>query len=91
MTRVNQNTARIQGLQDQLENALSKIADLENCVRGYNFRIRRVPESLKDTDHIVRSFVKELIPSIPDHLLEMDRTLTELYNPPTKMASRETT
>lgn len=45
--RINQNTARIQELQDQLEVATSKIDDLENRSRRYNFRIRGLPESVR--------------------------------------------
>ncbi|XP_073479900.1 olfactory receptor 1496-like [Aquarana catesbeiana] len=53
VARVNQNTARIQDLQDQLDTALSKIDDLENRSRRYNFRIRCLPESVKDVDSAV--------------------------------------
>lgn len=85
-SRVNQNTTRIQDLQDQLENAFSKIYNLENRSRRYNFRIQGVP---KDADHIVRTFIKELDHSIPDHRLEMDRAHRALQ-PPAKTVSRET-
>lgn len=37
LTRANQNTDRIKDIQDQLETALSKIDDLENRLRRYNF------------------------------------------------------
>lgn len=47
VSRINQNSARIQDLQDQLESAFSKIDDLENRSRRYTFRIRGLPESVK--------------------------------------------
>lgn len=81
VTGVNQNTAQIQDLQDQLENALSKIDNFENRSRRYNFRIRGVYESFKDADHIVSAFIKELIPNIPDHRLGMDRAHRALQPP----------
>lgn len=44
IARTNQNTARIQELHAQLDTARSKIDDLENRSRQYNFRIRGLPE-----------------------------------------------
>lgn len=58
--RINQNTSRIQDLQDQLESATSKIDDLENRSRRYNFRLRGLPESVKDTHMAVQDFIKSL-------------------------------
>lgn len=46
IARTNQNTNLIQDLQNQLETVLSKIDDLENRNKRYNFWIRGLPESL---------------------------------------------
>lgn len=79
--RTNHNTARIQDLQDQLESALYKVDDLENRSRRYSFRIRGLPESVKDIREVVRSFIKDLIPDIPTHHLELDRAHRSLQPP----------
>lgn len=78
VNRVNQNTAWIQDLHNQLENDFSKIDDLENRSRRYNLG---GPWTFKDTDQIVRSFIKELITNNPDHRLEMDRAHRALQPP----------
>ncbi|PIO22968.1 hypothetical protein AB205_0211760, partial [Aquarana catesbeiana] len=77
----NQNTDRIQELHDQLDMAYSKLDDLENRSRRYNFRLRGLPESFKDTDKIVRSFIKHLLPDNPDYRLELDRAHRALQPP----------
>lgn len=78
--QANQNTACIQVLRDQLDTALSKIDDLENRSRHYNFRIRGLPESVLD----IQGSVKLFIPDIPNHRLEQDP------NPLAKMGCRGT-
>lgn len=60
-------------LQDQLDIALSRIDDLENRSRRENFRIRGLPESITDTISVVQDFLKQIIPDIPSHKLEIDR------------------
>lgn len=79
--RINQNTSRIQDLQDQLESATSKIDDLENRSRPYNFRLRGLPETVKDTHMAVQDFIKSLIPNNPAHRLELDRAHRALQPP----------
>lgn len=79
--RINQNTSRIQDLQEKLESASSKIDDLENRSRWYNFRIRGLPETVKDTHIAVQDFIKSLIPNIPAHRLELDRAHRALQPP----------
>lgn len=76
--RINQNTARIQELQDQLEVATSNIDDLENRSRHYHFRIWGLPESVKDVHLAIQEFIKNLIPDIPAHRLELERAHTAL-------------
>lgn len=71
--RINQNTARIQDLQDQLDSALYKIDDLENRSRRSNFRIRGLPETVTDVPAAVRSLLKDLLPDISEHRMELDR------------------
>lgn len=39
VARTNQNAAHLQSVQEQLETALSRIDELENRSRRYNFRI----------------------------------------------------
>lgn len=71
VARANQNTARIQ---DQLGTALSKIDDLENRSRHYNFRIRGLLETVKDVHSAVCSFIKELLLDISSHRLQLKTT-----------------
>lgn len=68
--RANQNIARIQDLQDQLDAA--KIDDLENRSRRYNFHIRGLSDSTTDVHMTVKSFIKDSILNIADHRLELD-------------------
>lgn len=79
--RTNQNSTCTQSLQDQLENALSKIEDLENRSRRYNFRVRGIPEANTDISDTFKSLIKEIIPDIPDHKLELDRAHGVLQPP----------
>lgn len=81
IARTNQNTSCIQTLQDQLETAHAKIDDLENRNRRYNFRVRGLPESYKDVPEAIFSFIKELIPEIPLHRLELDQAHRALWPP----------
>lgn len=81
IARTNQNTARIQELRDQLDTALSKIDDLENRSRCYNFRIRGLPEPIKEVDSVVCSLINVLITDIPEHRLEMDHAHRALQPP----------
>lgn len=60
-------------LQDQLDTALSCIDDLENRFRRENFRIRGLPESITDTTSVVQDFLRQIIPDISSHKLEIDR------------------
>lgn len=55
ISRTNQNTDRIQDLQNQLETAMAKIDDLENRNRRYNFRIRGLLETFKDVPETIHS------------------------------------
>lgn len=73
--------SRIQNLQDQLDTALSKIDDLENHSRLYNFRIRGLSETITEVQEAVRAFIKDIIPDLQDHRLELDRAHRAL-NPP---------
>lgn len=73
VSRANQNTDHIQVIKDQLEVALSRIDDLENRLRRDNFRIRGLPETITDIPKAVQDLIKNLIPSIPPHKLELDR------------------
>lgn len=65
ISRTNQNTDCIQTLQEQLHAALAKTDDLENHSRHYNFRIRGLSESVKDTSTAVHTFLKELLLDLP--------------------------
>ncbi|XP_073484917.1 vomeronasal type-2 receptor 26-like [Aquarana catesbeiana] len=76
-----QNATCIHSLQDQLENALSKIEDLENRSRRYNFHVRGIPEANTDISDTIKSLIKEIIPDIPDHKLELDRAHRVLQPP----------
>lgn len=71
----NQNTSHIQDLQDQLESVHEKIDDLENRTRCYNFRVRGLPESIKDSSEAVCVLIKEPYP------LELDRVPRSLQPP----------
>lgn len=48
ITRTNQNTDRIQDLQDKLETAISKIDNIKNRSCRYNFRIRGLAKTVTD-------------------------------------------
>lgn len=76
-----QNTDRITELHDQLDIAYSKLDDLENRNRRYNFRLRGLPETFKDTDKVVREFISSLLPDAPEHRLELDRAHRALQPP----------
>lgn len=69
----NQNSDHIQTIQEQLDVALSKIDDLENRSRRYNIRMRGLPESITNVPAAVQDVIKNLIPYIPQHRLELDR------------------
>lgn len=81
MNRVNQNTDRIQDLHDQLETAMAKIDDLENRSRSLNFRIRCLPETVTDIPEAVNSLIKNLIPDVRAHKMELDRAHRALAPP----------
>lgn len=81
VARSNQNSDCIQDLQNQLESSLLKVDDLENRSRRYNFRIRGIPESIKNVPDAVRSFMKELITDIQAQRLELDRAHRALKPP----------
>ena len=81
VTRINQNSSRLQEVQDQLEVAFAKIDDLENRSRRYNFRVRGLPESDKEVQVAVKSLIKKLIPDIAEHRLELDRAHRALQSP----------
>lgn len=61
----------------------AKIDDLENRSKRYNFRIRGLPESIKDVQAAECSFIKDkgTFPDIPDHCLELDRVHRALQPP----------
>lgn len=61
VSKTNQNAAHIQVLQEQLNTALSRIDDLENRSRSYNFRIRGLPETVTEIPPAVQSLIKDLI------------------------------
>lgn len=67
VARANQNCVYIHVIQEQFDNALSKIEDLENRSRRYNFRLRGLLESITDVTAAVQDFIKDLIPDIPPH------------------------
>lgn len=58
----------ISQLHARLEETLSKIDDLNNRSRRYNFRIRGLPESYTDTYTVALE-----LPDEPDRKLELDR------------------
>lgn len=87
--RTNQNTDCIQELQDHLDTAMSKIDDLENCLRRYNFCIRGLPETCKDVQSTVHTFIKELFPDLPEDRLELDRAHRALQPPRTDGLPRD--
>lgn len=76
-----QHSDRLQELHEQLGASLLKIDDLENRSRRYNFRIRGVPESFQDIPAAVQSIIKELLPDIAPHKLELDRVHRALQYP----------
>lgn len=79
--RINQNSARTQHVQNQLETALSKIYDLENSSRQNNFRIRGLPETVKEVQPAIRALITDHIPDIPEQRLELDRAHRALQPP----------
>lgn len=58
-------------IQEQLDIALSRIDVREN--RSSRYRIRSLPESRTDIPTAVQVLIKDLIPNIPPHRLELNR------------------
>lgn len=52
-----------------------------NRNRCYNFRVRRLPESYKDVPDAICTFIKDLIPDILHHSMELDRAHKALRTP----------
>lgn len=65
---------------------MSRIDDLENRSRRYNFRIRGLPESIIDVILVTHDLMKALFLNIPSHCLELDRVHRSL-GPPRKDGS----
>lgn len=82
IARTNQNTTCIESLQQQLEQTLVKIDDLGNRSRRYNFHICGLPESVKDVDAAVHTFLKDLLPDLSPHCLDLYRAHRALQPPP---------
>lgn len=81
LPKVNQHSKCISELYDRLEEAYSKIEDLENRSRRYNVRIRGLPENHSDLEEAVQSLMRDLIPGIKSHHLEIDRVHRALTAP----------
>lgn len=73
MTRVNHNSRMAAELQGRLEEAYVKIEDLDNRSCRYNVHIRGLPETHTDLEGAMYTLMKELIPDILTHQLEVDR------------------
>lgn len=71
----------ITDLQDRLEEAYTKIEDLENRSCRYNVRIHCIPETHTDFEEAMRQLMKELIPDINAHHMEIDRIHRALTAP----------
>lgn len=69
----NQNTDLIQTFHYQLNTALSRIDDLENRSRRYNFTIRGLPETVTDVSAASQDLIKTLLPNMHQQRLELDR------------------
>lgn len=82
----NQNLDPIQTLHDQLDTALSRIDDLENRSRRYNFQIRGLPETITDVSAATQDLIKSLLPNTQQQELELDRAHRAL-GPPRKNGS----
>lgn len=76
-----QNSDLIQTLHDQLNTALSRIDDLENRSRRYNFRVRGLPETVTDVTVAIHELIKILLPNIQQHHLKLDRAHRALSPP----------
>lgn len=87
--RVNQNTRMISTLREQLDQANTKIEDLENRSRRYNFRLRGLPESITDLEDTVHTLMRDLILGISPHHLELDRVHRALTAPRTDGLPRD--
>lgn len=81
VSKTNQNAAHLQSVQEQLDVALSRIDELENRSRRYNFRIRGLPETFTDIPSTVQDIISEIIPNIPSQRLELDRAHRSLGPP----------
>lgn len=68
-------------LHNRLEEAYNKIDDLENRTRRYNFRIRGLPETVKDLSSITHSLMQSAIPDIDEIHLEIDHIHRALVPP----------
>lgn len=79
--KVSQNSNMITDLQDRLEEAYTKIEDLENRSRRYNVRIRGLPETHTDLEGAMRELMKDLIPNINTHQMEIDQIHRALTAP----------
>lgn len=76
--RVAQNITMITKLHDGLEEAYTKIDNLENHTRQYNFCIRGLPETVKDITSITSSLIQSAVPDIDETHMKIDRIHTTL-------------
>lgn len=71
ISRANQNTAHIQDLQVQLD-----------TLKLMTWRTTPgLPETVMDTHLAIKSFIKDIIPDIQEHCLELDRAHRALHPP----------
>lgn len=73
VTKVNQNSTMITDLQGRLDEAHTKIEDLEKLSRRYNVRLRGLPETHTVLEGAMRKLMKELIPDLTEQYMEIDR------------------
>lgn len=87
----NQNTSHIQDSHDQLESILSKIDDLENRSRHFNFCIRDIPKSIKYILYILQSDpLSKISYQISQNTISNTSELTGPYNLHSQMAIHKT-
>lgn len=72
ISKVNQNSSLISELHTRLEDAHTKIKDLENRSHRYNVRIRGLPEYIIHLEKAVQTLMKDLIPDILPHRFKID-------------------
>lgn len=77
ISRVNQNSKMMTHLQIRLDEGCAKTKHLENRSLCYNIPIQGLPKTITDLEESVHTLMKDLIPDILPHQLDIERVHQE--------------